>query len=123
MALIKKVLASDISRRDFLKGSAAFGAAAMALAGSGSVAATNALAESTPANAVLEGGKWVAAACPHNCGGKCLVRAYIKDGVILRQSTDNFNTDDDVNRQQERACCGGRGSYGRALRKAAESQV
>ena len=105
MALIKKVLASDISRRDFLKGSAAFGIASMALAGS-SVAASNALAETTPANAVLEGGKWVAAACPHNCGGKCLVRAYIKDGVILRQSTDNFNTDDDVNRQQ-RACLRG----------------
>ena len=68
MALIKKVLASDISRRDFLKGSAAFGAAAMALAGSGSVAASNALAETTPAESVLEGGKWVAAACPHNCG-------------------------------------------------------
>ena len=105
MALIKKVLASDISRRDFLKGSAAFGIASMALAGS-SVAASNALAETTPANAVLEGGKWVAAACPHNCGGKCLVRAYIKDGVILRQSTDNFNSDDDVNRQQ-RACLRG----------------
>ena len=106
MALIKKVLASDISRRDFLKGSAAFGAAAMALAGSGSVVASNALAETTPAETALEGGKWVAAACPHNCGGKCLVRAYIKDGVILRQSTDNFNSDDDVNRQQ-RACLRG----------------
>ena len=106
MALIKKVLASNISRRDFLKGSAAFGAAAMALAGSGSVVASNALAETTPAETALEGGKWVAAACPHNCGGKCLVRAYIKDGVILRQSTDNFNSDDDVNRQQ-RACLRG----------------
>lgn len=106
MALMKKVLASDISRRDFLKGSAAFGIAGMALAGSGCVAASNALAETTPENAVLEGGKWVAAACPHNCGGKCLVRAYIKDGVILRQSTDNFNTDDEINRQQ-RACLRG----------------
>lgn len=106
MALIKKVLASDISRRDFLKGSAAFGIAGMALAGSGCVAASNALAETTPENAVLEGGKWVAAACPHNCGGKCLVRAYIKDGVILRQSTDDFNTDDEINRQQ-RSCLRG----------------
>lgn len=106
MALIKKVLASDISRRDFLKGSAAFGIAGMALAGSGCIAASNALAETTPENAVLEGGKWVAAACPHNCGGKCLVRAYIKDGVILRQSTDDFNTDDEINRQQ-RSCLRG----------------
>ena len=53
-----------------------------------------------------EGGKWVAAPCWHNCGGKCLVRACVKDGVIVRQGTDNFNTDDGVNRQQ-RACLRG----------------
>ena len=92
MALIKNVLASDISRRDFLKGSAAFGVASMALAGSANVSAANALAEST-GEAALE-------------GGKCLVRAYSKDGVILRQCTDDFNTDDDVNRQQ-RSCLRG----------------
>ena len=53
-----------------------------------------------------EGGKWVAAPCPHNCGGRCLVKAYVKDGEVLRQKTDDFSTDDVYNRQQ-RACLRG----------------
>ena len=57
-------------------------------------------------NDAAEGGKWVAAPCWNNCGGKCLVRAYVKDGVILRQGTDSFNSDDEINRQQ-RACLRG----------------
>lgn len=52
-----------------------------------------------------EGGKWVVAPCPHNCGGKCLIRAYVKDGQILRQSTD-ASPEDPHNRQQ-RACLRG----------------
>ena len=115
MALIEKVLASKFSRRDFLKGSAAvIGAAGAALTASGKVAAANELQTTkagTSAGAfepqtTLEGGKWISAICPHNCGGKCLVRAYVKDGVILRQKTDDFNTDDRINRQQ-RACLRG----------------
>ena len=53
-----------------------------------------------------EEGKWVAAPCWHNCGGKCLVRAFVRDGVVLRQGTDNFSSDDEINRQQ-RACLRG----------------
>lgn len=53
-----------------------------------------------------EGGKWVAVPCLHNCGGRCLVKAYIKDGEILRQKTDDFSSDDEINRQQ-RACLRG----------------
>ncbi|MBP3656498.1 MAG: molybdopterin-dependent oxidoreductase, partial [Clostridia bacterium] len=104
MALIQKVLESEISRRSFLKGSAAaIGAASVALTASSPIACANELAA---AAAATEEGKWVAAPCPHNCGGKCLVKAYVKDGVILRQKTDDFNTDDDVNRQQ-RSCLRG----------------
>ena len=55
---------------------------------------------------ILEGGEWVNAPCWHNCGGKCLVRVYVKDGVILRQGTDTESTDDETNRQQ-RACLRG----------------
>lgn len=116
MALLEKMMSSAISRRDFLKGSAAaIGAASVALAASGRAASANELKQTTTAGTsagavepqvTLEGGKWVHAACPHNCGGKCLVRAYIKDGVILRQKTDDFNSDDRINRQQ-RACLRG----------------
>lgn len=114
MALIEKMLdvKSKISRRSFLKGSAvAIGAASMALTacskdGSNDLEQSNVGQDAgacEPQITLEEGGKWVAAACPHNCGGKCLVRAYVKDGVILRQKTDDFNSDDEINRQQR--CC------------------
>lgn len=32
--------------------------------------------------------KVVPVACPHNCGGKCLLKAHIRNGVIERISTD-----------------------------------
>ncbi len=132
MALIDKVLASKVSRRDFLKGSAAaIGAASAALVlGGCSTTTDNDLVETTTPSTTPEetttpaetetstaaqeptptvqddGGKWVAAACWHNCGGKCLVRAYVKDGVITRQKTDDIYSDDEVNRQQ-RSCLRG----------------
>ena len=117
MALIEKMLdlKSKISRRDFMKGSAvAIGAASMALTAC-SKEGSNDLEQSDfgkdsgacePQVSLEEGGKWMAAACPHNCGGKCLVRAYVKDGVILRQKTDDFHSDDEINRQQ-RSCLKG----------------
>lgn len=52
-----------------------------------------------------EGGKWVVAPCPHNCGGKCLLKAYIREGEILQMRTDD-SPEDEVNRQQ-RACLRG----------------
>ena len=109
--VLEEVLDKKFSRRDFLKGSVA---ATAAVAGLGFVGKESTLAsaenvapaESAAVADAAEGGKWVAAPCWHNCGGKCLVRAYVKDGVIVRQGTDNFNTDDGVNRQQ-RACLRG----------------
>ena len=111
--MIDEVLNAKFSRRDFLKGTIA---AAAAAAGLGIVGGSeNRLAASAEGMAAAgepavvdaaEGGKWIAAPCWHNCGGKCLVRAYVKDGIILRQGTDNINTDDEINRQQ-RACLRG----------------
>lgn len=111
MGLIDK-MKSKISRRTFLKGSAvAIGTATLALTAcnkdnSENELQQNVVSENTSAyepQVTLEGGKWIAVACPHNCGGKCLLRAYVKDGVILRQKTDDLNSDDEVNRQQR--CC------------------
>ena len=111
--MIEDVLNAKFSRRDFLKGTVAATAAAAGLGiVGGSENRLKAAAESiAPAAAptvsdAAEGGKWMAAPCWHNCGGKCLVRACVKDGVIVRQGTDDINTDDEVNRQQ-RACLRG----------------
>ncbi|MBR2529074.1 MAG: molybdopterin-dependent oxidoreductase [Blautia sp.] len=111
--MIEDLLNAKFSRRDFLKGTVAATAAVAGLriAGGGENRLYAAEEDTAPAGAPIvndaaEDGKWVAAPCWHNCGGKCLVRAYVKDGVIVRQGTDDFNTDDDVNRQQ-RACLRG----------------
>ena len=97
--VLEEVLNKKFSRRDFLKGSVAATAAVAGLGFAGkesTLASAESVAPSEGAAVAdaAEGGKWVAAPCWHNCGGKCLVRAYVKDGVIVRQGTDNFNTDD-----------------------------
>ena len=107
MALVQDALKSGLSRRKFLAGSvAAVGAASLGLSAVSGSADNNlrmALADEMKAD---EEGEWHSAACWHNCGGKCLVRVCTKDGVIVRQGTDDINTDDEINRQQ-RACLRG----------------
>ena len=34
-----------------------------------------------------EGGTWVPAACWHNCGGRCVNKVMVKEGVVVRQKT------------------------------------
>lgn len=38
-------------------------------------------------------GKWVSAACWLNCGGKCYNAAYVVDGVVEYQKTDDTHED------------------------------
>ena len=40
-----------------------------------------------------EGAKWVAVPCWHNCGGRCLVKALVRDGEVLRMKTDDLHPD------------------------------
>ena len=44
--------------------------------------------------------------CAPHCGGGCLLKAYVKDGVITR-----IETDDDKDDVQLRACLRGRSGY------------
>lgn len=47
-----------------------------------------------------------------NCGGKCLIKAHVKDGQIVRISTDNDERDENADNEQFpqiRACLRGRG--------------
>jgi anaerobic dimethyl sulfoxide reductase subunit A len=46
--------------------------------------------------------------CPgHNCGGKCLLKVHVKDGIITRIETDD-RPGDDISDPQLRACFRGR---------------
>ena len=120
---INKIKDMKLNRRDFLKGSAATtGAiAAMALVGrSSSVLAETAPAETAVAEEAAsemsaehspiidpeQGGEWITAACWHNCGGRCVNKVCIKDGIVVRQKTDDTHEDSPLNPQQ-RACLRG----------------
>ncbi len=52
--------------------------------------------------------KMIRVGCPsHNCGGRCLLKVYIKEGVIARIETDD-RPNDSVEDPQLRACLRGR---------------
>lgn len=106
--LTKTLKETLLTRRSFLKWSAALGGTA-ALAGGlsyGLKAMENASAQ--------QDGKWVTAACWHNCNcgnGRCLIKAYVVDGVATRVKTDDTHPDDYFN-PQNRACPRGRAQRG-----------
>ncbi|WP_165056586.1 MULTISPECIES: molybdopterin-dependent oxidoreductase [unclassified Adlercreutzia] len=50
-----------------------------------------------------EGAAWVAVPCWHNCGGRCLVKALVRDGKVLRMKTDDLH-EDTWERPQARCC-------------------
>lgn len=115
--------ASAMSRRNFMKASAAATAALAAgsLAGCSNKVETTAQGESSDepaANAVqnksiasdgrnLVDGTWVSAACWHNCGGRCVNKVLVQDGVVIRQKTDDTH-EDSYDYPQIRSCGRGR---------------
>ncbi len=110
--LSKALTETVLTRRSFLKWSAALGGTA-ALAGGlnyglkagGLSQGLKALeAANRPAAAPA---KWVPVACWHNCGGRCLLKAQVQDGVVLRVKTDDTHPDS-ANYPQQRACVRGR---------------
>ena len=104
--LIGRVLEHKLDRRTFLGVTAAATAAAVVVASqeSGLVKLGPATAEAAePAGE----GKWVSAACWHNCGGRCLNKALVKDGVVIRQKTDDTHPDS-MDYPQQRGCARGR---------------
>ena len=101
--LTKALNKTVMSRRSFLKLSAALGGTAVLAGGLsfGLKAVDTAVSEA-------EGtGKWVVAACWHNCGGRCPNYAYVQDGVIVRQKPDD-NHPDSPDYPQQRGCARGR---------------
>jgi len=100
--LTKTLNETLLTRRSFLKWSAALGGTA-ALAGGLKVGLkTIEAAAQTQAEE-----KWVPVACWHNCGGRCLNVALVKDGVVIRQKTDDTHPDS-PDYPQQRGCARGR---------------
>lgn len=65
---------------------------------------TEQLKKTVPAS--LSGGQWRNAPCWHNCGGRCVLQAYVKDGSIRRLKTDDSH-EDSFDFPQQRACARG----------------
>jgi anaerobic dimethyl sulfoxide reductase subunit A len=100
--LTKTLTETVMTRRSFLKWSAALGGAA-ALAGGISYG----LKATEKAAAVTDEGEWIVAACWNNCGGRCPNYVLVKDGVVIRQKADDTHEDDWLFPQQ-RGCARGR---------------
>jgi len=102
--LLSKVKEYKVSRRTFLGAGAAVTAGAMLpTAKYGLDKLDKVHAEELQSKE----GEWIPAACWHNCGGRCLLKAYVVDGVVMRQKTDDTRPDSADNPQQ-RACVRGR---------------
>jgi anaerobic dimethyl sulfoxide reductase subunit A len=97
-----------VSRRSFLGWSAAVGGGAVALrAGLKSCSATEGRsATDGVTGGIPEGVTIVPSGCAHNCGGRCVLKAWVKDGRIIRITGDD--RPDSPADPQLRACPRGR---------------
>ena len=103
--------ATQMSRRGFVATTAA---ATAALAATSLAGCSTNKVEKTEEAAVTTGsdgrdiinGEWKAAACWHNCGGRCVNKVLVKDGVVIRQKTDDSH-EDSADYPQQRSCLRG----------------
>ena len=106
---LTKLATKPLTRRRFLEGMGAAGAAAT-LASCGGSKGVNSLFEEKPTTEIPAiTGAVVAGSAAHNCGGRCVTKAYVENGVIKRFVTDeNPETGSLVDMQgdnpQRRAC-------------------
>ena len=102
--LSKTIKETILSRRSFLKWSSALGGAAVVAGGLGT--GLNML-EAAKTSEDLSVGSWIPSACWGNCGGRCLNKAYVVDGIVTRQKTDDTHPDS-PDFPQQRGCARGR---------------
>ncbi|MBM4760839.1 DMSO/selenate family reductase complex A subunit [Bacillus sp. B15-48] len=108
--IINNITNKKLKRRTFLKWSGAVTAPAII----GGAGVTNKLVQKASADSMNNVNKdMVIPTCSTlNCGGKCLIKAHIKDGQIVRISTDDDPRDENADNEkhpQIRACVRGRG--------------
>ncbi len=102
-SISKAIQDTLLTRRSFLKWSTALGGAAI-VAGSldtglNAIAAAETSIDTTDT--------WIPAACWHNCGGRCLIKAHVINGVVARVKTDDTHADS-PDYPQQRGCPRGR---------------
>lgn len=105
--LVDKAKNYTMNRRSFLGLTAtvtAGAAAAITLPGCGLAKVDS---TTVAANMATKEGEWIPAACWHNCGGRCSNKAYVVDGVVVRQKTDDTHPDT-PDYPQQRGCNRGR---------------
>jgi len=88
-SLIKSIKEKGLSRRTFVQGSAL---AAATLILHGCTDSSNSLQPTEDTEPVLEG-EWVPTVCWAHCGGKCFLKAYVVDGIVVRLKTDDTHED------------------------------
>ena len=102
--LLKKIQDFKMTRRSFIGWTSAVAATAVVPVSRGLVAK----AENNIGTAAEDGeGIWKTAACWHNCGSRCLNKVLVKDGVVVRQKTDDTH-EDSPDFPQQRGCLRGR---------------
>lgn len=102
--LFKKAQEFKMTRRSFIGWSSAIAATAAIPVSRGLVAKAEANIGQEDSSGE---GIWKTAACWHNCGGRCLNKVLIKDGVVVRQKTDDTHPDS-PDFPQQRGCLRGR---------------
>lgn len=89
--LTKTLTGTALSRRSFLKWSAALGGAAALTGGAGyGLKLLDTAAEAAQAS---DQGKWIPADCWADCGSKGFNKVYVVNGTVIRQGTDETHPD------------------------------
>lgn len=102
---MKGLLANKLQRRTFLKWSGALGIPVIA-GGIGTKMLVDHSQEIKEAEA-KEAEKIISTCSINNCGGRCVIKAHVKDGVVVRVSTDTHESGD-PSAPPLRACVRGR---------------
>lgn len=101
----------DKNRREFMKLSLLLGAGAVASHTCASTLLAPSVAEASPLKSDQE--TWVWANCWAHCSCSCLLKVFVKDGVITRIEGDDMGDDKDFHTHQTRACLKGRSLHKR----------
>ncbi|PLR77450.1 dimethyl sulfoxide reductase subunit A [Bacillus sp. V3-13] len=101
--LFEKIANQTMPRRTFLKWTGAITAPAVL----GGAVATKHLTEKAKAAESMEDELVIPTCGTTNCGGRCLVKAHVKNGTIVRITTDDAE-EDSLTCPQIRACIRGR---------------